>query len=117
MMRPTFALGLALGWRRVVAVFVVVVAILWAGSLFHGPAALPVAVTVAVPVVALALLTWRGATLLSLLGRRRKAMTKAVSKAVSAAGEHELQWTGTSTAIRSAGYDLIAVVAVDGPSQ
>jgi type VII secretion protein EccE len=116
MMRPTFALGLALGWRRVVAVFVVVVAILRAGTLVRGSAALPVAVTVAVLVVAVALLTWRGVTLLNLIGRHRKAVTKAVSKALPAAGEHELQWTQTSTAIRSVGYDLIAVVAVDGPS-
>ena len=112
-MRPTFALGLALGWRRVVAVFVAVVAVLWAGTLWHGPAALPVAATVAVLVVALAVLTWRGAPLLRLLGRRRR---KPVSTAVDAADEHQLQWTQTSAAIRSAGYDLIAVVAVDGPS-
>lgn len=118
-MRPTFAIGLALGWRRVTAVFVAVVAVLWVGTLFYGRAALPVAASVAGLAATLAVLTWRGATLTSLVARwasRYRRGRKWLTTAVAPAGEHELQWTQTSAAIRSAGRDLVAVVAVDGPS-
>jgi type VII secretion protein EccE len=113
-MRSAFPAGLALGESRVVTAFSAAVALLWAGSLLRGPWVVWVSAAVAALAVMLVLVTWRGAPLASLLLRRSKSVTELLS--VPQARDHRLRWTDGQAAIRADGDELIAVVAVDGPS-
>lgn len=115
-MKSAFPVGVNLAWWRVVVGFVVTVALLWAcTSLWHGPVALAVPITSSVLIVAALLITWRTATLGSLLiGRlvRRRTPASRPKPAV----DHRLRWTTEEVAIRGDERDALAVVAVDGPA-
>jgi type VII secretion protein EccE len=115
-MRAMFPAGVALAWNRTLTAFVLAVAIAWASTtLLRGPWSLVAISVVALFMLAVVLVTWRGAPLSTLLwgriGRRRVDLS---NEAVEV--DHRLRWTTATSAIRGAGYDLVAVVAVDGPS-
>lgn len=113
-MRTSFPLSVAAGWARLVAVFVIDVAVVATGATAAGRAGWWTGVGVALLIAALALLCWRGAPLLtlawrSLTGRRPQ---------VGAAGEladYERSFGSGPVGIRAVGPHLVAVVAVDGP--
>lgn len=115
-MRAMFPAGVTLRWNRMLTAFVVAVVIAWAGTRgLRGPWALAVVAVAALLMLAVVLVTWRGAPLSTLLwGRMRRRRVDVTATAESS--DHRLRWTTTSAAIRADGYDLIAVVAVDGPS-
>jgi type VII secretion protein EccE len=115
-MRAMFPAGLTLRWNRMLTAFILAVGIAWAGTrLLRGPWSLAAVAVVAVLVLSVVLVTWRGAPLSMLLwGRIGRRRVNATAKATSI--DHRLRWTTTSAAIRADGYDLVAVVAVDGPS-
>jgi type VII secretion protein EccE len=117
-MRPTFPVGLALGETRVITAFLAAVGLLWAGSLLHGPWVVWTSAGVAAVVVLPILVTWRRAPLATLLGRRlgRRAQLADELVSVPEARDHRLRWTDGHAAIRAADDELIAVVAIDGPS-
>lgn len=116
-MRAMFPLGLTLTWNRALTAFFLAVAIAWAATrLLHGPWSLVAIGVVALLVLSVVLVTWRGAALSLLLwGRIARRRVKATAADVAAI-DHRLRWTTTSVGIRADGYDLVAVVAVDGPS-
>jgi type VII secretion protein EccE len=117
-LRSTFPLRLALGEHRVITAFLAAVAVLWAATWLHEPWVVWTAPPVAALVVALLLITWRRAPLTTLVARwatRRRPGDAAIS-AMPDAHDHRLRWTDGRAAIRADGDDLIAVVAVDGPS-
>ncbi|WP_136246455.1 type VII secretion protein EccE [Mycobacterium intracellulare] len=113
-MKSNFPLSVAASWARVVAVFVVDVAVIAAGAAAAGRPGWWVGVGLTVLITVLVLLCWRGAPLLSLLwrsvtGRRPR---------VGAAGEladYERRFGSGPVGIRAVGPHLVAVVAVDGP--
>ncbi|MDT5303900.1 MAG: hypothetical protein QOG79_7324 [Mycobacterium sp.] len=115
-MRAMFPMGLTLRWNRMLTAFILAVAIAWAGTrLLRGPWSLAAVAVVTVLVLSVVLVRWRGAPLSMLLwGRIGRRRVNATAKATSI--DHRLRWTTTSAAIRADGYDLVAVVAVDGPS-
>lgn len=115
-MRAMFPAGLTLRWNRMLTAFVLAVVIAWAGTrLLRGPWSLVAVAAVALLMLSVVLVTWRGAPLSTLLwGRIRRRRVDVTAKAESS--DHRLRWTTTSAAIRADGYDLVAVVAVDGPS-
>jgi len=115
-MRAMFPFGLTVKWTRLVIVFALVVVTTAATlGLLRGPWAIVAASVVGLLVVTVVLVTWRGAPLSGLLwGRLRRRHLKASTGAESV--EHRLRWTTTETAIRADDFDLVAVVAVDGPS-
>ncbi|MDV3133315.1 type VII secretion protein EccE [Mycobacterium sp. 29Ha] len=119
-MKPMFPLGLALRDMRVITAFVAAVAVLWAGTFVHGPWVVWVFAATATLVVMLILVTWRRAPLSRLLGRwaarHRPGRTAPDLRAVPAAIDHRLRWTDAQAALRAEGDELVAVVAVDGPS-
>lgn len=115
-MRALFPLGLTITFNRLVTALIVAVVIAAVTlGLLHGPWAIVAAVAVGLLAVAPVLLTWRGAPLSQLLwGRVRRRVLATEAGAESSV--HRLRWTTTETAIRADGFDLVAVVAVDGPS-
>jgi type VII secretion protein EccE len=113
-MRSTFPLGVALGEARVITAFLAAVGLLWSGSRCHGPWVVWVTAAVAAAAVALILVSWRRAPLTSLLARWPVPADELVS--VPQARDHRLRWTDGQVAIRAVADELIAVVAVDGPS-
>jgi type VII secretion protein EccE len=121
-MRPMVALGVACSEARVISAFVAAVGLLWAGSLLHGSWVVWTATAVAAVAVALIVVSWRRAPLATLLARslprRRPGNGPGADDlwALAPASDHRLRFTDSQTAIRAAGDDLVAVVAVDGPS-
>jgi type VII secretion protein EccE len=115
-MRAMFPAGVTLRWNRVLTAFVLAVAIAWAGTrMLRGPWSLVAVVVVAMLVLSAVLATWRGAPLSMLLwGRIARRRVDVTAKGASI--DHRLRWTVTSAAIRADGDDVVAVVAVDGPS-
>lgn len=120
-MTPTFPLGVAGSWRRLVAVFVTDVALLGAGSAAAGRAGWWAGAAVAAAVTLTALLTWRQAPLLT-LAWRLAALRAGVRRPASAAGsaaklaDHHPGFADHPVGIRAVGPHLVAVVAVDGPA-
>jgi len=119
-MKPMFPVGLALREARVILAFVAAVAVLWAGTFLHGQWVVWVFAAAATLLVVLILVTWRRAPLATLLGRwaarHRPGRAAPDLRAVPPAADHRLRWTDDQAAIRAAGDELVAVVAVDGPS-
>ncbi|AYE99303.1 type VII secretion protein EccE (plasmid) [Mycobacterium paragordonae] len=113
-MRPMLALGAALGWPRVVALFVADVALLWAGSAVAGRAGWWVAAVLAAAVSASALLRWRGAPLLTLAWRTVTSRGAAVGAPAGEAADYDRTYGQGPVGIRGVGPYLVAVVAVDG---
>ncbi|WP_273735435.1 type VII secretion protein EccE [Mycolicibacterium septicum] len=110
--------GLAIGnWLRLVSAFLASVAAMWIGTkLMRGPVSMAVSGTVAVLLVALLLFTWRGLPLSTLLSRRLRRRRYSSSDPPETV-DHRLSWANDNReTIRMAGHELIAVVAVDGPS-
>jgi type VII secretion protein EccE len=109
-----FPVGVATGWARVLTAFVVVVALLWAGTHVPLTAGQWSALTLSVIAVVALLVTWRGVALGGLVvrGLRRRE----VAPAAAAAADHRLRYTDTHVGLRAVGDELIAVVAVDGPA-
>jgi type VII secretion protein EccE len=118
-MRSTFPVGLTLRESRVITAFLAAVGLLWAGTLLHGPWVVWTSAGVAALVVLLILVTWRRSPLASLLGRwlgLRRSRSADELLSVLEARDHRLRWTDGRAAIRVADDELIAVVAIDGPS-
>jgi type VII secretion protein EccE len=111
-----FPAGVTLAWSRMLTAFVLAVAIAWAGTrILRGPWSLVAVAVVGLLVFCVLLVTWRGAPLSMLLwGRISRRRVDATAKTASV--DHRLRWTTTSAAIRADGNDVVAVVAVDGPS-
>jgi type VII secretion protein EccE len=99
-----------------VVAFLAAVAALWAGAaLLHGSVALAVTIAVAVLAVVLILAVWRGAPLSTLVWQRLRARRFEAPHPAPAV-DHRLRWTTAHAGVRAAGHELVAVVAVDGPS-
>ncbi|MDP7739540.1 type VII secretion protein EccE [Mycobacterium paragordonae] len=113
-MTPTFPLGLALGWARLVCVFVIDVALLGAGVALAGRPGWWTALAVAVLVSVAALLCWRGAPLLSLGWRAVRAHRAHQGAPAGQLDDHERTFGGGPVGIRAVGTHLVAVIAVDG---
>ena len=116
-LHSTLPFGLALGnWQRIVSAFLLSVAIMWVGTgVMRGPVSMVLPITTAALFVALILLTWRGAPLSILLSRRIRHRRYEVSEPPLTV-DHHLRWIDSFEVIRAAGQELVAVVAVDGPS-
>jgi type VII secretion protein EccE len=112
-MTPTFPLGVAASWARVVAVFVLDVALLAAGSAAAGRAGWWVGAALGAVISVAALVSWRGCALLTLAWRlgARRAGTIAP---VGVLGDHDRIFGDAPVGIRAVGPHLVAVVAVDG---
>ncbi|GAB4666664.1 type VII secretion protein EccE [Mycobacterium avium] len=113
-MKPAFPLSVAASWPRVVAVFLVDVALLAAGSMAGRPGWWT-ALGVAVVVTVLALLCWRAAPLLTLAWRSVTARHRQVGATVGELADYERTFGSGPVGIRAVGAHLVAVVAVDGP--
>jgi type VII secretion protein EccE len=111
-----FPAGLTLRWNRMLTAFLLAVVIAWADTrLLRGPWSLVAVAAGVLLMLGVVLVTWRGAPLSTLLwGRIARRRVDVTTNAESS--EHRLRWTTTSSAIRADGYDLVAVVAVDGAS-
>lgn len=113
-MTPTLPLGLALGWARLVSVFVADVALLGAGMVVAGRPGWWTGLLVAVLLSAAGLVCWRGAPLLTLVWRlvwhRRTPLCAPAGQVV----DHERTFGIGPVGIRAVGTHLVAVVAVDG---
>jgi type VII secretion protein EccE len=113
-MRTTFPLSVAAGWPRLVALFVVDVALVATGAAVAGRPGWWAGAALALVVSLLALLRWRGAALLTLAWR-------SVSKRHVAdlpggeLADYERHFGSGRVGIRAVGPHLVAVVAVDGP--
>lgn len=114
-----FPLGVAVGWPRLIVLFLICVALLAIG------AAIPIrdgwwtAAGVAIAVTIVALVTWRGAPLVSLLARlirlRSAGRRAAITSGVTPPSDHHRSFEQCPVGIRAVGPHLVAVVAVDGP--
>lgn len=113
-MKPSFPLSVAAGWARVVAVFVVDVALVAAGAAAAGRPGWWAGIGAATLVTVLALLCWRGAPLVTLVGRAVRARRRLGSPAGELA-DYERSFGSGAVGIRAVGEHLVAVVAVDGP--
>ena len=69
-MRAQLPVGVVASWPRWAIAFVAVMAVLWAGTWFAGPAAMWSAITVAAVLAALIVLTWRRLPLTSVTAGR-----------------------------------------------
>ena len=119
-MRAQLPVGIVASWPRWAIAFVAVMAVLWAGTWFVGTAAMWSAITVAVVLASLIVLTWRRLPLASVTAVRarprriRPALLDPTRGAVTV--DHRPVWTAAPSAIRADGDDVVAVVAVDGPA-
>ena len=119
-MRAQLPVGIVASWSRWAIAFVAVMAVLWAGTWFAGPAARWSAITLAAVLAALIVLTWRRLPLASVTAGRvrprriRPALLDPTRGAVTV--DHRPVWTAAPAAIRADGDDVVAVVAVDGPA-
>lgn len=115
-MKSTFPFGLTASWVRVVAVFVVDVAVVVVAAAARGRPGWWSGVAAAAVITLLALLCWRGAPVLTLAWRSATARRP---RAVAPGGEladYERTFGSGPVGIRAVGPDLVAVVAVDGPA-
>lgn len=114
-MKSSFPLGVAAGWARVVAVFVVVVALVALGAAVGGRPGWWAGLGVGLLVVVLTVLCWRGAPLVSLAWRvvRPRRLPRATPS--GELGDYERTFGSGPVGIRCVGAHLVAVVAVDGP--
>lgn len=113
-MTPSFPLGLALGWGRLVCVFVVDVALLGAGVAAAGRPGWWTALAVAVLASVAALLCWRGAPLLTLGWRAVRAHRTQLGTPAGQLDDHQRTFGGGPVGIRAVRTHLVAVIAVDG---
>ena len=113
-MTPTFPLSLALGWARVVAMFVVDVALLAAGAAAAGRVGWWAGVGAAVLITGTALVRWRGSPLLTLVWRSVSGRSGALGVPAGALADHDRTFGAGPVGIRAVGPHLVAVVAVDG---
>src|SRR5271166_708435 len=112
-MTSTFPVGLAGSWRRLVAVFVIGVALMAVGSAC-GLVGWWIGVAAGTVVAAAVLVKWRGAPLLTLAAMRvHPAAT--LGGPPRPAADHDRTFGAGPVGIRSVGTHLVAVVAVDGP--
>lgn len=120
-MTPTFPLKVAAGWQRLVAVFVTDVALLWAGSAVAERAGWWAGAATGAVVTLAALVSWRGAPLLTLLSRQA-VLRAGVRKAAPAEdktgklADHQRSFDDGPMGIRAVGAHLVVVVAVEGPA-
>ena len=113
-MTPTFPLSLALGWARVVCVFVVDVGLLAAGGAVGGRSGWCVGAGTAVLITLAALVSWRGAPVLTLAWRSLVAGRATIGVPAGALADHDRTFGTGPVGIRAVGPHLVAVVAVDG---
>jgi type VII secretion protein EccE len=113
-MTSTFPLGLALGWARLVSVFVADVALLGAGMAAAGRAGWWTGLAAGVLLSAAALVCWRGAPLLTLAWRSVRGRRTNLGAPAGQLGDHERTFGSGPVGIRALGTHLVAVVAVDG---
>ncbi|BAN91975.1 MULTISPECIES: type VII secretion protein EccE [Mycobacterium] len=114
-MKSTFALSVAAGWARVVAVFVVDVAVVAAAAAAGGRPGWWAGVAAAALITGLALLCWRGAPLLTLVWRAVTARRPRSGVARGQLSDYERSFGPGPVGLRAVGTHLVAVVAVDGP--
>lgn len=113
-MKSTFPLSVAAGWARVVAVFVVDVAVVSVGAA-AGRSGWWAGVALAVVITLLALLCWRGAPLLTLVWRSVRGRRSRLGTPAGMLTDYERSFGSGPVGIRAVGPHLVAVVAVDGP--
>ena len=113
-MTPTFPLSLALGWARAVCVFVVDVGLLAAGGAVGGRSGWCVGAGMAVLITLAALVSWRGAPVLTLAWRSLVAGRATIGVPAGALADHDRTFGTGPVGIRAVGPHLVAVVAVDG---
>lgn len=113
-MTAAFPLGLALGWARLVSVFVADMALLGVGVSAAGRPGWWTALVAAVLLSAAALVCWRGAPLLTLGWRALRAHRAHLGVPAGQLDDHERTFGAGPVGIRAVGTHLVAVVAVDG---
>jgi type VII secretion protein EccE len=109
-----FPLGVAAGWARVVSVFVADVGLLAAGGALGGRLGWWAAAVLAALISLAALLSWRGAPLLTLGWRSLLRRRGVPVPAAATVADHERAFADGPVGIRAVGGHLVAVVAVDG---
>lgn len=114
-MKSTFPLSVAAGWARLVALFVVDVALVAAGAAVAGRPGWWTGAGVGVAVSLLAVLRWRGAPLLTLAWRALGARRSGLGEPGGELADYERNFGSGPVGIRAVGPHLVAVVAVDGP--
>lgn len=119
-MRAQLPVGIVASWPRWAAAFVTVMAVLWAGTWFSGPAAMWSAIALAAALAALIVVTWRRLPLATVTGGRlrpRRIASGLLDPGRAAVTvDHRPLWTAAPAAIRVEGDVVVAVVAVDGPA-
>lgn len=115
-MTPMPALGCALAWGRVLAVFLADVALLRAGGTTGGRAGWWAAAVLAAGLTAAALLRWRGTPMLTLAWRAAISRRTALRPPPGEVADYERTCGQGPVGIRAVGPHLVAVVAVDGPA-
>lgn len=113
-MTPAFPLGLALGWARLVCVFVADVALLGAFVAAAGRPGWWTGLAAAVLLSVAALVCWRGAPLLTLAWRAVRTRRAQLGAPAGQLADHERTFGAGPVGIRAVGPHLVAVVAVDG---
>lgn len=113
-MTPTFPLGVATSWARVVAVFVVDVALLAAGVAAAGRPGWWAGAALGSVISMAALVSWRGSALLTLAWRSVTGRRAGVAAPAGALADHDRIFGDGPVGIRAVGPHLVAVVAVDG---
>lgn len=115
-MRARPPLGVSASWPRWAAAFVTVTGILYLGSRFRGPGPMWGAIAAAVLAAVLIVVTWRLLPLTSVL-RRRLSPTRPAPTLLDTTAPADIAplWDNTPAAVRAAGDDVVAVVAIDGP--
>ena len=112
-MTPTFPLGVAACWARVVAVFVLDVALVAAGTAVAGRTGWWVGAALGLLVTVAALVSWRGCPLLTLAWRLARRPSGTIAP-VGVLLDHDRIFGDSPVGIRAVGPHLVAVVAVDG---
>lgn len=115
-MKPTLPLGLRIGWGRLVAVFVVDVAVLWLGGVLGGRAGWWAAAVLAAALSAVTFVTWRNAPVVELVLRAVHPKGTLASATAGELADYNRTYGSGPVGIRSVGPHLVAVVAVDGPA-
>lgn len=115
-MRAGTAIGISPSWPRWAAGLAVAVVLLWLGTLPGGRAAMWGSIVAAVVATPLIVLTWRLLPLTAVLRRRlRPRRTDTALLATVAAADIAPLWDSAPAAIRGAGDEAVAVVAIEGP--
>ncbi len=113
-MTPTFPVSLAVGWARVVTVFVVDVALLAGVGAAAGRSGWWAGAGAALLITVAALVCWRGAPLLTLVWRSVTARRATLGVPAGELADHDRMFGTGPVGIRAVGPYLVAVVAVDG---